>query len=145
MKKIGLLALAVLSVSPFAFSFSQAATGVPSAKPSLTDSAVSAGALPPARVITLGDSVVALDGMWRFAPGDSPWVSGEPMWAQPGFDDSHWASMDLTPKAGSVDLYSGVAGYLPGWARRGYPDLSGYAWYRLRVKTAGGPMAQDAR
>ena len=47
--------------------------------------------------------------------------------------------MDLTPQAGAVNLLLGVSGYVPGWTRRGYPDLSGYAWYRLRlrVKDAG--------
>ena len=64
------------------------------------------------------------------------------MWAQSGFDDSHWAAMDVTPKAGAVDLLNGTSDYLPGWTQKGYPDLSGYAWYRLRlrVKDAGQPL-----
>ena len=86
----------------------------------------------PAQVVTLGNSAVALTGPWRFSPGDSPWVNGSPVWAQPGFDDAHWATVDLTPKAGSVDLINGIAGFVPGWTARGYPELSGYAWYRLR-------------
>jgi hypothetical protein len=132
MKKIGLLLLAaLLPVSPLAFSQSTPAT-TPASAPN--------AALPSAQVITLGNSVVSLEQGWKFEPGDSPWVSGAPEWAEPDFDDSKWAAMDLTPKAGSVDLYSGVAGYLSGWTRRGYPELSGYAWYRLRVKTAGAPL-----
>ena len=85
-------------------------------------------------MITLGNSAVALNGPWRFEPGDSPWVDGAPVWAQPGFDDSPWASMDLTSKAGAMDLMNGTTGFVPGWTQKGYPDLSGYAWYRLRLR-----------
>ena len=81
----------------------------------------------PAQVVTLGNSAVALPGPWRFSPGDSPWVDGAPVWAQPGFDDAQWAAMDLAPKAGSVDLITGTSGFVPGWTARGYPELSGYA------------------
>jgi hypothetical protein len=91
----------------------------------------------PAQVVALGNSAVALTGPWRFSPGDSPWVDGSPVWAQPDFDDAHWATMDLTPKAGSVDLSVGIAGFVPGWTARGYPGLSGYAWYRLRLRVTG--------
>ncbi|HEX4581592.1 MAG TPA: hypothetical protein VH139_06005 [Acidobacteriaceae bacterium] len=68
----------------------------------------------PAQVVTLGNSAVALTGPWKFSPGDSPWIGGSPVWAQPGFDDAHWATMDLAPKAGSVDLVNGIAGFVPG-------------------------------
>jgi hypothetical protein len=88
----------------------------------------------PVQIVTLGNSAVAITGPWKFSPGDSPWVNGSPVWAQPGFDDAHWATMDLAPKAGSVDLSSGTAGFVPGWTARGYPDLSGFAWYRLRLR-----------
>ena len=87
-----------------------------------------------ARVITLGNSVIPLDGTWKFQPGDSPWVNGAPLWAQPGYDDSHWAAMDLMPDTGSVDLHQGPPGFVTGWTRKGYPELSGFAWYRLRVR-----------
>jgi hypothetical protein len=87
-----------------------------------------------AEVITLGNSAVALNGPWKFQPGDSPWVNGAPLWAQSGFDDSHWAAMDITPKTGAVDLMNGTANYVPGWTQKGYPDLNGYAWYRLRLR-----------
>jgi hypothetical protein len=86
-----------------------------------------------ARKITLGDSVVELEGDWKFQPGDSPWVNGAPLWAQPGFDDAHWDTLDLTPKDRAKDLSLGTSGYLPGWTRKGYPKLTGYAWYRLRL------------
>lgn len=85
-------------------------------------------------MITLGNSAVALGGPWKFEPGDSPVAEGGPLWAQPGFDDSRWAAMDLAPKGGAVDLTTGTSGYVPGWTSRGYPKLSGYAWYRLRVR-----------
>jgi hypothetical protein len=91
----------------------------------------------PAQVITLGNSAVALTGPWKFSPGDSPWVNGSPAWAQPGFDDAHWATMDLSSKAGSADLIFGTAGFVPGWTARGYPNLSGYTWYRLRLRVTG--------
>jgi hypothetical protein len=121
MKKMGLLLLAWLPVSPLAF---------PQSTPATTPVSGPNAGLSPAQVITLGSSVVPLEQGWKFEPGDSPWVNGVPVWAQAGFDDSRWAEMDLSPKAGSVD----VQGRVLGWTRRGYPDLSGFAWYRLRLK-----------
>jgi hypothetical protein len=79
--------------------------------------------VPPAQA-TLGDSVIALTGPFKFAPGDSPWVNGEPVWAQPNFDDSLWTVVDLSPQAT-------MGHWIPGWTQRGFADLSGYAWYRL--------------
>ncbi len=90
--------------------------------------------LPSAQVITLGNSVATLGHGWKFSPGDSPLMNGSPVWSQPGYDDSHWALMDLTPKPGSFDIQYGTAGFVPGWTRRGYPKLNGYAWYRLRLR-----------
>jgi hypothetical protein len=89
---------------------------------------------PAAETITLGNSAVTLPGPWRFAPGDSPVQNGSPLWAKPAFDDASWASMDLSPKAGSVDPAYGTPGFVPGWTAHGYPNLYGYAWYRLRVR-----------
>lgn len=86
--------------------------------------------------ITLGNSVVPLEQGWKFCPGDSPWVNGVPLWAQPSYDDSHWSAMDLIPRIGSVDLVFGTPGFVAGWTSRGYPRLNGYAWYRLRVRVA---------
>src|ERR1039458_10002957 len=74
--------------------------------------------------ITLGDSDADLAGPWKFHQGD------DLAWAQPGFDDSGWGAMDLTPSKGSH-------GYAPGWTSMGYPGYSGFAWYRLRVDVAG--------
>ncbi len=83
--------------------------------------------------IVLGQSAVPLTGPWRFSPGDSPWQNGAFLWAQPDFNDSRWTLMDLTARPGSIDVQFGVPGYVPGWTRRGYPNLTGFAWYRLRI------------
>jgi hypothetical protein len=96
--------------------------------------AVPASSAAPAETITLGNSAATLPGPWKFSPGDSPWQNGAPVWAQPGFDDAAWASVDLAPKAGSVDPAYGTPGFVPGWTVHGYPNLYGYAWYRIRVR-----------
>jgi hypothetical protein len=85
------------------------------------------------QAIVLGQSAVPLTGPWKFSPGDSPWQNGTFLWAQPDFNDSRWSLMDLTPLPGAVDVNYGMTGYVPGWTRRGYPNLTGFAWYRLRV------------
>ncbi len=95
--------------------------------------APSAPAPQPAEVITLDNSAVNLPGPWKFAPGDSPVVSGAPLWAQPDFDDSKWAQMDVAPKNGSIDPSYGTPGFVPGWTKQGFPNLYGFAWYRLRI------------
>ncbi|HEY6446423.1 MAG TPA: SpoIIE family protein phosphatase [Acidobacteriaceae bacterium] len=66
-------------------------------------------------------SIVSLDGLWRFHPGDNP------AWAAPTFNDSAWPL-----------LHSDQS-----WAVQGYPGLSGYAWYRftLRVPAGSAPVA----
>lgn len=79
-------------------------------------------------VIVLGTASAQLTGPWKFHAGDNP------AWAQPGIDDSHWSTMDLTPPQGSRDPYMGSSGFVPGWTARGYPGYAGFAWYRLRVK-----------
>jgi hypothetical protein len=85
--------------------------------------------------VTLGQSAVRLYGPWKFTVGDSPLdpATHQPLWAQPGFDDSHWETVDLTPKEGSTDPVAGVPGYVPGWTAKGHPGYWGYAWYRIRV------------
>ncbi len=87
--------------------------------------------------IVLGQSAVPLTGPWKFSPGDSPWAGtaahGHFLWAETGFDDSGWASMDMTPARGSVDVEFDSQGFVPGWTARGYPSLVRFAWYRLRI------------
>jgi hypothetical protein len=81
--------------------------------------------------VTLGSAAVELSGPWKFHTGDNI------AWAQPNFDDSGWAEMDLTPPPGTADATLGSSGYLPGWTERGYAGYSGYAWYRLTIDVQG--------
>ena len=85
--------------------------------------------------IRLGQSAVPLYGPWKFTVGDSPInpKTGQPLWAEPDFDDARWETVDLTPKEGSFDPFLGSSGYVPGWAAKGHPGYWGYAWYRIRV------------
>jgi hypothetical protein len=92
---------------------------------SLTLIALSVHAAAP---IHLGESVVALDGPWKFHTGD------DPRWAAEGFDDSGWETFDLTPAPGSHDDDVGLKGYVPGWAARGHRGYSGFAWYRVTIR-----------
>lgn len=80
--------------------------------------------------ITIGRSVVALNGPWKFHIGDGPG------WADPNFDDSDWETMDLTPPPGAHDADVGLSGYVPGWEARGHAGYWGFAWYRLRVSVS---------
>jgi hypothetical protein len=59
--------------------------------------------------------LVALDGLWRFHPGDDP--DGKLGWADPAFDDSSWPLLraDTT------------------WSQQGYQHYGGFAWYRFKV------------
>lgn len=91
--------------------------------------------------VSIGQSVVALNGPWKFRAGDSPLdpATNAPLWAEPGFNDSNWESVDLTPKSGSTDPISGQVGFVPGWTAKGHPGYWGYAWYRIRVRVATNP------
>lgn len=96
--------------------------------------------------VTLGQSAVPLFGPWKFTVGDSPIDSktGQPLWAEPEFDDSKWETVDLTPKDWAIDPMTGVSGYMPGWTVKGHPGYWGYAWYRIRVQAhvwQGGDLA----
>jgi hypothetical protein len=86
--------------------------------------------------VTLGQSAVPLYGPWRFTVGDSPIdpKTGQPLWAEPDFDDSKWEAVDLTPKDGASSSIGGLSGYVPGWTAKGHPGYFGYAWYRIRVQ-----------
>lgn len=80
-----------------------------------------------AEQVVLGSSSVELNGPWKFHKGD------DMRWAQPGFNDSGWASVDLTPPPGSYDPFLGTSGFMPGWTALGNRGYWGYAWYRLQV------------
>jgi hypothetical protein len=55
---------------------------------------------------------MTLDGPWRFQIGD------DPNWADPNFDDSAWATVNLGQPL----------------SEQGFESYSGYAWYRLRLQ-----------
>lgn len=88
--------------------------------------------------VVFARSVVPLNGPWKFQIGDSPTDphTGKPLWAEPGFDDSHWETVDLKPEPGMTDPYNGDRRYVPGWTALGHPGYMGYAWYRLSVPGA---------
>ena len=106
-------------------------------------------------VISLGRAKVPLYGPWKFQIGDSPLdpVTGKPLWAEPGFDDSHWETVDLTHKPGTPHAVFWPTDAVPGWTERGHPGYAGYAWYRIcvrlteppetRVALAGPPQVDD--
>lgn len=86
--------------------------------------------------VQVSDSITDLGGPWQFEPGDSPIVNGQLEWAQPGFDDSGWGKMDLHSTPDTKDPSYDNGNYVPGWSAKGYPTLTGYAWYRLRLHVA---------
>jgi len=89
---------------------------------------LSVAAWPPAQSSTPGtfdlardrEPVVALDGSWRFHPGDDP--DGKLGWANANFDDSTWP------------LIRGDKS----WNIQGYKNLDGFAWYRARIEIPAG-------
>ena len=90
---------------------------------------------PAAVSFTPGQSLLPLNGPWKFHIGDSPVdpATHQPLWARPDFDDSTWETVDLTPEA-PVNPYHSAAGAVPGWGSRGHEGYSGYAWYRIRIR-----------
>ncbi len=123
-RRLSLLALLLVCAPAIA----GAASKMPSRKAPPVSSASEA--------IHLGDSLEPLNGPWRFQVGDSPIdpATGQPIWAQPGFDDSQWETVDVSSPAGTFDPIAGTAGYVPGWTARGHKGYWGYAWYRIRVR-----------
>ncbi|HEY5290270.1 MAG TPA: hypothetical protein VIJ59_09565 [Caulobacteraceae bacterium] len=79
------------------------------------------------KTIHLVQSVIVLNGPWKFRTGD------DPAWADPTFKDTAWESVDLTPTVGAHNAAVGVKGDAPGWRARGHKGYAGFAWYRLRV------------
>jgi serine/threonine protein phosphatase PrpC len=94
---------------------------------------LAAPAQPP---ITLANSIAPLPGPWRFIPGDSPTVNGTLLYAEPSLNDSAWTLMDLSSQPTAEDPGYGTPGYIPGWTGKGFPNLTGFAWYRLRIRVA---------
>jgi len=81
-------------------------------------------------VSMFGKGAVPLDGPWKFRLGDNS------AWADPGFDDSEWETVELTPPPGAHDDDVGLSGYVPGWGARGHARKSGFGWYRLHLRVA---------
>jgi hypothetical protein len=94
------------------------------------------GAQPTSRTSRSANPPYRSTGPWKFTVGDSPIdpKTGQPLWAEPGFDDSSWETVDLTPKDGAFNPRGGLSGYVPGWTAKGHPGYFGYAWYRIRVQ-----------
>jgi hypothetical protein len=61
--------------------------------------------------------------------------TGAPLWTQADFDDSGWETTDLTPRPGLSDPFNGDPRYVRGWTALGHPGYTGYAWYRLQIRT----------
>jgi hypothetical protein len=90
--------------------------------------AISASAEPV--FLSLGQSVIALNGPWKFRTGD------DARWADPVFDDSNWENVDLTPTPGAHDSDVGLKNYVPGWSTKGHRGYLGFAWYRMTLRVA---------
>lgn len=88
--------------------------------------------------VNIGQAETALNGPWKFHTGD------DPAWAAAEFDDSEWGELDLTPPEGSYDRLLGTTGFVPGWTARGYPQTSGFAWYRLQLAVNNAGMGEQA-
>ena len=95
-----------------------------------TASAATSAAAPAVPVV-LGHSVVPLTAPWKFHIGD------DAKWADPGFDDATWETVNLAAEKGSIDPAMGFEGFSPGWTGKGHPGYAGYAWYRMRVRIEG--------
>lgn len=65
------------------------------------------------------EPVIALDGLWRFHPGDNP------DWASPNFDDSAWPLLRSDQP----------------WTTQGYDTPDGFAWYRFSVQAPAPAMS----
>ncbi len=91
--------------------------------------------------VSLGHAAVPLAGPWQFQTGDSPMdpATHGPLWAEPGFDDSKWETLDLTPVNRASGAGNEPEGYASGWTARGHAEYSGFAWYRVRVLLEAGP------
>jgi len=85
--------------------------------------------------VPLGQSIAPLYGPWKFHVGDSPAdpITHAPLWAEPGFDDSSWESVDLTPERSAQRPAFNDVEPVPGWTAKGHANYWGYAWYRIRL------------
>ncbi len=83
-----------------------------------------------------GQSVVPLNGPWKFHTGD------DPQWAAVSFDDSGWQDYTIDPEHPDPTAAQTIESHeLPGWQRHGHPGYTGYAWYRIRIRVPSGVRA----
>ena len=83
--------------------------------------------------VALDQSVVGLNGPWRFHIGD------DPRWSAPDFDDSNWERYELAPGIQNLTPERALRlSGLPGWQHHGHPGYAGYAWYRIRLNIGPG-------
>ena len=101
-----LLGAATIAGQALATQPGTAPSGQPSTAGSAPASTAPAAAPPPVL-----RAIVRLDGPWRFAIGD------DPRWADPGYDDSAWPTIDVSQPASS----------------QGIDSYSGFAWYRMQI------------
>jgi hypothetical protein len=90
-------------------------------------------------------SILVLNGPWKFHTGDSPKLdnSPAPLWAESNFDDSGWQDYTIDPNhPGQTVVQAIQSDLLPGWQQVGHPGYTGYAWYRIRLKSL---LLPDAR
>jgi hypothetical protein len=86
--------------------------------------------------VQLGDSMEALNGPWKFTTGDSvidP-ATNQLLWAEPGFDDSKWETVDLSSASGASHRVAAQDGHAPDPSAKGHRGYWGYGWYRIRVQ-----------
>ncbi len=86
---------------------------------------------------TLGQSILPLNGPWRFSTGDSPEdpATHQPLWSLPTFNDAAWQNYTLDPQHPDLTAFEAAqAPELPGLQSHGHPAYTGYAWYRLRLR-----------
>ncbi|HEX4021135.1 MAG TPA: SpoIIE family protein phosphatase [Acidobacteriaceae bacterium] len=84
----------------------------------------------PGAIVQLAHSTYALTE-WKFQPGD------DLAYARPDYDDAGWKAINLEGHRNMHDPYFSADSYVPGWTALGFPNLTGYAWYRTSVKIAG--------
>lgn len=108
--KLALL-LFLLAGAPFPAAFARTAAE----EGGQADAAQAGGAHPDPEstysLLTDREPVTALNGQWRFKPGD------DLRWAEPGYDDSQWPLVSSDRD----------------WNENGYGFKDGTAWYRFRV------------
>jgi len=87
--------------------------------------------------VTVGQTIYALNGPWRFTTGDSPVnpATNQPLWSLPTFDDAGWEPYTLDPQHPNLTAFEAAnSSELPGFQGHGHPATTGYSWYRIRLQ-----------